>query len=327
MSTLLMVAAALGGFGWYKARQLEQGRIRTAQEAAATRIKPIGDFGAVKELSILPLIDYYAAEPGLATEAGVAYLIEADGQRILMDTGLNQKKEHPSPLVRNMQRLGIAPASLDMLFFSHLHLDHVGGRREEKRGEFSLSQGPVELGAIAAFATQPLKPSSFNPGPKPETVSGPQVLAPGIASIGPQPRFLFGLGYTAEHSLAVNVAGKGIVLIIGCGHQTVEKIIERAQALFNEPIYAIVGGLHLPIRGGRIMAGPLNLQKIVGSDQPPWKGLSEKDVDAAIAAVRAAAPAVVALSAHDSSDWVLARFSAELGEVCRDLKVGQRITI
>ncbi len=327
MTKSIMTAAALGAFGWYKARQLEQGRIRTAQEAAAARIEPIRDFGAVKELSILPLIDYYAAEPELATEAGVAYLIEADGQRILMDTGLNQKKAHPSPLVRNMQRLGIAPESLNMLFFSHCHLDHVGGRREEKRGEFSLSQGPVKLGAIPAYAAQPLKPSSFNPGPRSEIVSGPRVLAPGIASIGPQPRFLFGLGYTAEHSLAVKVAGKGLVLIVGCGHQTIEKIIERAQALFNEPIYAIVGGLHLPIRGGRLMLGPLNLQKIVGSDQLPWKGLSEKDVDAAIAAVRAAAPAVVALSAHDSSDWALARFRAELGEVCRDLKVGQRITI
>jgi len=327
MRKLMLAAAAFGGAVLYEERRLRLGRELAARANRAAGLEPIRDFGAVKELSILPLIDYYAADPELATEAGVAYLIEADGQRILMDTGLNQKQAHPSPLVRNMQRLGIAPESLDMLFFSHGHLDHVGGRREEKRGEFSLSHGTVKLAAIPAYAPLALKPSSFNPGPKPEIVNGPRVLAPGIVSLGPQPRFLFGLGYTAEHSLAVNVAGKGLVLIIGCGHQTIEKIIERAQALFDEPIYAIVGGLHLPIRGGRIMAGPLNLQKIVGSDQPPWKGLSEKDVDAAIAAVRAAAPAVVALSAHDSSDWALARFSAELGEVCRDLKVGQRITI
>lgn len=48
------------------------------------------------------------------------------------------------------------------------------------------------------------------------------------------------MGYVLEQSLAVNVEGKGIVLIIGYGHQTIEKIIERAQELFDEPIYCTV---------------------------------------------------------------------------------------
>jgi len=51
----------------------------------------------------------------------------------------------------------------------------------------------------------------------------------GIASIGVIPRALFLLGYTLENSLAFNLAGKGIVLVIGCGHQTIELILERVQ--------------------------------------------------------------------------------------------------
>jgi len=40
------------------------------------------------------------------------------------------------------------------------------------------------------------------------------------------------------------VEDRGIVLIVGCGHPTVEKIVARAEALFDQPVVGIVGGLH-----------------------------------------------------------------------------------
>jgi 7,8-dihydropterin-6-yl-methyl-4-(beta-D-ribofuranosyl)aminobenzene 5'-phosphate synthase len=135
------------------------------------------------------------------------------------------------------------------------------------------------------------------------------------------------MGRTLENSLAVNVAGKGIALIVGCGHQTIERIIDRTRALFDEPIYAIIGGLHYPVYGGRIMIGPVNIQRIVGSDRPPWTGIRESDVDSAIAAIKAVSPKIVALSPHDSSDWCIDRFRQAFGEAYVDLKVGQEIII
>ena len=125
----------------------------------------------------------------------------------------------------------------------------------------------------------------------------------------------------------VNVAGKGIVLIIGCGHQTIERIIERARALFDIPIYAIIGGLHFPVRGGRIMLGPVNVQRLVGADRPPWRGLGESDVENAITAIKKAAPKIVALSPHDSSDWSLDRFRQAFGPAYQDIRVGKEIVI
>jgi len=160
-----------------------------------------------------------------------------------------------------------------------------------------------------------------------EVVSEPKVIKKGIASIGPIPRFLFLMGYTLEHSLAVNVEGKGIVLIVGCGHQTVERIIERAKSLFDEPVYGIIGGLHFPVNGGRIMIGPLNIQAIVGSDNPPWRGISEQDVMDSIEVIKQEDPQIVSLSAHDSSDWSIARFRETFGDRYRDLKVGEEIVI
>ncbi|MEZ4567871.1 MAG: hypothetical protein R2860_13250 [Desulfobacterales bacterium] len=68
---------------------------------------------------------------------------------------------------------------------------------------------------------------------------------------------------------------------------------------FDEPIYAIIGGLHYPVYGGRIMISPVNIQRIVGSDRPPWTGIRESDVDSAIAAIKSGFPKIVALSPHE----------------------------
>jgi 7,8-dihydropterin-6-yl-methyl-4-(beta-D-ribofuranosyl)aminobenzene 5'-phosphate synthase len=325
---VLIGLAALVGVGLFtKTRQLEAGRTLAGKELSDMKIEKLSPYGSVKSLSILPLVDYYADKPGLKTEAGVSYLIRADDTTILLDTGLNAKKEHPSPLLYNMAQLGVSEKDIDMIFFSHAHLDHVGGMKDQKEKTFSLSHGPVDLDPITVYAPAPISPSAFNPGPKTEVIREPMVLKPGIASIGVIPRFLFLMGYTPENALAINVEGKGIVLIVGCGHQTIERIIDRARELFDEPIHAIIGGLHFPISKGRIMIGPINIQKVVGSDQPPWRGLDKKDVANAIETIRAASPKLIALSPHDSCDWSLGQFKQAFGDVCVELKVGREIKI
>jgi 7,8-dihydropterin-6-yl-methyl-4-(beta-D-ribofuranosyl)aminobenzene 5'-phosphate synthase len=310
-----------------KIRQLNQGKRMADAELAGMEIKKMPSPGTVKALSILPLVDYYTDNTDLKTEPGVSYLIAADDTNILMDVGFNKKKEHPSPLLHNMKELGISTSDLDMIFFSHLHLDHVGGMTEQKEKTFSLSQGPVSIPNLPVYAPVGISASRWNPGPENKIITAPTVLKDGIISIGVIPRYLFLMGHTLENSLAINVAGKGIVLIIGCGHQTIERIIERTQALFDEPIYAIIGGLHYPVNGGRIMIGPLNIQRIVGSDRPPWISIREDDVQSAIAAIKKVSPKIVALSPHDSSDWCIDQFKQAFGDTYVDVKVGQKIEI
>ena len=310
-----------------KIKQLKAGNKKAAAARASLKIEPLADIGSVNSFTLLPLVDYYTDDERLKTEAGVSYLIKADDTTLLMDVGFNKKKEHPSPLVHNMQALGVTLENLDYLFFSHLHLDHVGGMQEQKNSQFSLSQGPVSLPAVPVYAPTEMAPSHWNPGPEVKVINNPQVLSRGVASIGVIPRNLFLIGYTLENSLAVNIAGKGIVLVVGCGHQTIERIIERAQQLFDEPLYGIIGGLHFPVQGGRIMIGPFNLQNIVGKDTPPWKGINAQDVKSAIAAIQAVNPAFIALSPHDSSDWSLAQFQDAFGERCHELKVGRELKL
>lgn len=310
-----------------KAFQMSIGRKRAEALIAAMEPVSIKNFGSVSSLSIVPLVDFYAENKSYATEEGTSFFIEADEEKILYDVGFNKKNEHPSPLLKNMKILGISPSDASMIFISHLHRDHIGGTAFEKLNEFSLSAGEVKLNNIPVYAPDSIKPSKNNPEPEVKVITLPAVLGKGIASIGVYPRSLFLIGYTIEHSMVINLKGKGLVLIIGCGHQGTEAILDRVAQTFDEPLYAIIGGLHFPVNGGRVMVGPFNLQNIVGVDRKPWKGIGEGHVESAIKKIKSMDPQIVAISAHDSSDWAINKFKEEFGERYRDIVVGKKIEL
>ena len=289
---------------------------RADQRWTSDRYPPLKDIGAVQHLTILPLIDMKPARPGLVGEAGVSYLVKADQTTILFDVGLNRRREHPSPLVRNMQALGITLERVHCIVISHLHADHVGGFANQWKRTFDLSSQPADLGAIRAFAPTLMTHSTA----KVEVVDRPRVIAPGIATLGPIPRQLFWLGWTPEQSLAVNVEGKGIVLIVGCGHQTIQRIVQQAEALLGQPIYGVVGGLHYPVTG-------LPVQRFLGVDNWPWKPATQRDVAASITFLQQRHPGLVAISAHDSCDWTIESFRQAFSQAYQDVLVGKEIIV
>lgn len=310
-----------------KCIQLMKGKKRADYEVASFTHEKITSIGEVKKFSLMPLIDFKAVDSSFKTEPGVSYLIKADDTDILLDLGFNKKKEHPSPLLHNMEKVGFALEDIDMIYISHLHLDHLGGMAEQKKKEFSFSHGDVDIPAVPVYSPEPLKPSRFNPNHTIHVNREPFIIQDGIVSMGVIPRYLFMMGYTAEQNIAINLKGKGLVIIVGCGHQRIEKIIERARMLFDVPVYAIIGGLHFPVKGGRIMAGPINLQYIVGSDTVPWRRMLDNNLNDAIKAIKDADPQIVSLSAHDSSDWAIDQFKEAFGEKYRDLRVGDEIIL
>lgn len=73
-------------------------------------------------------------------------LIETEGTRILIDTGLGDKLspkgiqywnlDHPSgTLVDNLEKSGITPDNIDIVINTHLHWDHCGGNTRIKNEE------------------------------------------------------------------------------------------------------------------------------------------------------------------------------------------------
>jgi 7,8-dihydropterin-6-yl-methyl-4-(beta-D-ribofuranosyl)aminobenzene 5'-phosphate synthase len=285
--------------------------VREAEAAFDSyRPPPIGDFGATRTLSILPLIDWHTSSPELRGEMGVSYLIETDEHRILFDVGQNAKQESPSPLEHNMGALGVALDSIDTVFISHNHFDHVVGL------------GQLPLPGVRAFVPIPMT----YPGLSPVHSADPTPVGQGLASTGTIPRQLV-FGWIDEQALVVQVAGRGGVLIVGCGHQTIPKLLRRYDEVFSEPLYGIVGGLHYPVPEGRLNPLGLNAQRIFATGTGMLSPLSVADVEEEIAALRARNLGVIGVGGHDSSDQVIDKFANAFGDAYRHVRVGERIVV
>ena len=67
-----------------------------------------------------------------------------------------------------------------------------------------------------------------------------------------------------EISLAIDTPD-GIVLIVGCSHPTIEKIVEAAKNTINKPIHLVLGGTHLlPAKDDQITSIAVSLRDAWG---------------------------------------------------------------
>ena len=105
----------------------------------------IHDFSHTRSLAVLPLVNWHIARDDLQGEMGISYLVRTDTLTILFDVGHNPEQTDPSPLLHNMRTLGVSPGDIDILFLSHNHYDHVGGKRWERAKTFSLTNEQIPL--------------------------------------------------------------------------------------------------------------------------------------------------------------------------------------
>jgi 7,8-dihydropterin-6-yl-methyl-4-(beta-D-ribofuranosyl)aminobenzene 5'-phosphate synthase len=280
----------------------------------------IPDFGATRSLAVLPLVTWHTASEELKGEAGIAYLVRTDSLTVLFDVGWNVEEEDPSPLLHNMRALGVSLDEIDAIVISHNHLDHVGGMKWQRAKTFSLGNEQIDLGGILAYTPVAMT----YPGLEPVHTPDPTVLGPGIATTGTIRRRLF-MGTVDEQALVINVEGKGLVVIVGCGHQTLPKILERTEAVFDEPVYGLLGGLHYTIPGGRARWLGIDVQRRFASGDGPWRPITEDDVRRELATLQARGPDLVGLDAHDSGDRAIEMFREAFGPAYRDMAVGSWI--
>ena len=117
---------------------------------------------------------------------------------------------------------------------------------------------------------------------------------------------MFYLGNTEEQALIGNLRGKGLVIITGCGHPTIEVIIRMAKSIVPDvPVYAIIGGLHFPVKESRGKIWGLPFQTILGTGKPVWKKINDDDLDLTIDFLKSLDLKKLLLSAHDSCDYAL----------------------
>jgi 7,8-dihydropterin-6-yl-methyl-4-(beta-D-ribofuranosyl)aminobenzene 5'-phosphate synthase len=284
-----------------------------------SELTKLADFGSTKNLVILPLVDWNVAHDRLAGESGVAYLVKTDNATVLFDVGLNAEAEDPSPLLRNMGQLGVDVRQIDAIVISHPHGDHAGGGKWVRKDSFSLTDQQIDLGDIKAYTPVPMQ----YPGIEVTFTENPTVIAPGVATTGVITNHFFFMGETPEQGLAVNVDGQGIVVIVGCGHQTLKKIVDRAEALFDAPLSGVLGGLHYPVTKGR----NIDIHRYVGTGKLPGEFLTVEDVQENADYLKMREIAVVGLSPHDSCDTSIEIFRRSFPHAYREILVGQEIVI
>ncbi|MCD6180090.1 MAG: MBL fold metallo-hydrolase [Bacteroidales bacterium] len=323
MIAVLIILSVVSLIFLFLINRFNTGQKTIQDEWNSATIKPVEGFGSTKKLEIIPLIDWLTVSDDFIGEPGVSYLIKTDKSTILFDVGFNKAGTIPSPLLKNMKKLDIDISDFDTVFISHNHLDHVGGMKNQKKKTFSLGDDSIDLSNKKIFTPIPMTYQGKNTGCNPE----PFVLEDGIVSIGSISNFDFFMGRIDEQAIAVNVEGKGIVIIVGCGHQGLKKIIERTEALFKQPIYGIIGGLHYPVTDSRIKIAGIKMQKFLGTCREPWNPYSISDVAENIAFLKQRKPSIVAVSAHDSCDTSLENFRSAFPTEYRDIIVGKTIEV
>ncbi len=258
----------------------------------------IENLGSTRELVILPLFENAASREDLIAGHGVAYLVKTDQATILFDFGFDTQT-----LQNNMQKLGVSINDVDAIVISHNHPDHVGGHAWWPKGTFSMDATQIDLGQRPVYLPDRLT----YPNLVPVLARNPQKIAEGVASLGTLPGeevYKPTIFHTIieEQVLAVNVQGKGIVLISGCGHPGIQAMLHRAEMELDAPVIGIVGGLHY------------TNQKI-DTLRDDIQSLNEAHLD------------LLAISPHDSEAATIQIFRDAFPSIYRDIVVGSEIRI
>jgi len=203
----------------------------------------------------------------------------AERRTVLFDTG-------PDPLVLlgNAAKLGIDFGEIDAIVLSHGHFDHTGAvlaaldaiRKRKGGGRVPVYLHPLMFGrraqalpdgTIVSIEDVPSVELLQEAGAEPIVTTEAQSPFNGLLHVSGEIErvtpFEVGLpghlrrveddsGWEPdpwlvdERFLAVDVAGKGLVVLSACSHAGIVNVLRHARATFPDtPLHAVIGGLHL----------------------------------------------------------------------------------
>lgn len=182
----------------------------------------------MSNMTITVICDNNPYKENLKTRWGFSALVTGAGKNILFDTGPD------SSLLDNMEKLAIDPGKIDMVFLSHIHADHTGGLNP------FLRKNPDVTVCLPQTFPKKLKDEVRNSGAKIIEVEKAVEICEGVYSTGR-------LGNLIKEQSLIIRTGKGPVLITGCAHPGIVKIINAARNLMKNDIIFVMGGFHLEL--------------------------------------------------------------------------------
>ncbi|MGD8501842.1 MAG: MBL fold metallo-hydrolase [Phycisphaerales bacterium] len=180
----------------------------------------------VSDLSITVTYDNNPCGRGLETGWGFSAFITGAETTILFDTGRGRS------LLDNMERLTAEPNSVDIVVLSHVHGDHTGGLHS-----FLEKNHNVTVYLPESFPKK-LKDAARDFGAKIVEVKESLKICENVYSTGRLGRWI------KEQSLIVRT-DRGLVIIAGCAHPGIVRILNTARKLLKDDILLIMGGFHL----------------------------------------------------------------------------------
>lgn len=178
-------------------------------------------------MTITVVYDNNAYKEGLETGWGFSCLITGTEKTVLFDTGGDGLV-----LLNNMEKLGIDPKKVDLIVLSHIHGDHTGGL------DRFLEKNPgVTVYMPKSFPAR-FKDNVQGAGATIVEVEEALKICENVYSAGRLGRLI------KEQSLVIRT-DKGLVIITGCAHPGIVKIVSTAEELLKDDILLVMGGFHL----------------------------------------------------------------------------------
>lgn len=179
------------------------------------------------DLTITVTYDNNPYKEGLQTAWGFSCLITGLEKNILFDTGGDG-----SILLGNMEKLAVEPNSIDIVVLSHIHGDHTGGL-----DSFLKKNHDVTIYLPKSFPKK-FKDNIRSFGSKIIEVEQSLEICKNVYSTGQLGRLI------KEQSLIIRT-DKGMIVITGCAHPGIAKIVKAAKELIKDDILLVMGGFHL----------------------------------------------------------------------------------